>query len=55
MGNRFFNTKMDPGLGGYGCELDTDCYEGWLDGHGDVLPALSVFDQQKRCCQFTSL
>ena len=46
---------MDPGLGGFGCSADTDCYNGWVDASGDVLPALSPIDQSKRCCQFTAL
>ena len=46
MGNGFWNTKVDPGLGGFGCNSDTECWNGWLDASGYVARASSIAEQQ---------
>ena len=46
MGNGFLNTKVQPGLGGYGCVSDSDCYDGWLDASGFTATASTIAERQ---------
>ena len=53
MGNGW--TQVPTTAAGFACKTDSDCFVAYEDENGIKLPAASIADQSKRCCQFTGL